>query len=268
MAALLGQPVMVENRAGAGGSLGAAELARSAADGLTVMVDALAHTVNPALIRNLGFDYATAFTPITQLAVLPQILIVPNALPVTDLAGFIGYFRARPGAAYGSSGNATASHMASALLLGRAGLSMEHVPYRGGTAALPDVISGNVNFIFGTVSSSLQLVREGRVRALGVSTARRIPSLPDVPTIAEQGFAGFELNEWNGFWAPAGLPAAVAARLHEAARHALADGNLLSRFEALGAIAVGNPADEFAAWIVEQRALMARLVREARIEAG
>jgi tripartite-type tricarboxylate transporter receptor subunit TctC len=101
-----------------------------------------------------------------------------------------------------------------------------------------------------------------------VSTARRIPSLPEVPTIAEQGFAGFELNEWNGFWAPAGLPAAVAARLHEAARHALADANLLSRFEALGAIAVGNPADEFAAWVVEQRALMARLVREARIEAG
>lgn len=204
MAALLGQPVVVENRAGAGGSLGAAELARSAPDGLTVMVDALAHTVNPALIRNLPFDYATAFTPITQLAVLPQILIVPNALPVRDLAGFIAYFQARPGAAYGSSGNATAAHMASALLLGRAGLRMEHVPYRGGTAALPDVIAGNVNFIFGTVSSSLQLVREGRVRALGVSTARRIPSLPDVPTIAEQGFAGFELNEWNGFWAPAG----------------------------------------------------------------
>ena len=268
MAEALGQPVVVENRAGAGGSLGAAELARSAADGLTVMVDALAHTVNPALIRNLPFDYATAFTPITQLAVLPQILIVPNALPVRDLAGFIAYFQARPGAAYGSSGNATAAHMASALLLGRAGLRMEHVPYRGGTAALPDVIAGNVNFIFGTVSSSLQLVREGRVRALGVSTARRIPSLPDVPTIAEQGFAGFELNEWNGFWAPAGLPAAVAARLHEAALHALADASLLSRFEALGAIAVGNPAAEFAAWVAAQRALMAQLVREARIEAG
>ena len=268
MAALLGQPVVVENRAGAGGSLGAAELARSAPDGLTVMVDALAHTVNPALIRNLPFDYATAFTPITQLAVLPQILIVPNALPVRDLAGFIAYFQARPGAAYGSSGNATAAHMASALLLGRAGLRMEHVPYRGGTAALPDVIAGNVNFIFGTVSSSLQLVREGRVRALGVSTARRIPSLPDVPTIAEQGFAGFELNEWTGFWAPAGLPAAVAARLHEAALHALADASLLSRFEALGAIAVGNPAAEFAAWVAAQRALMAQLVREARIEAG
>jgi tripartite-type tricarboxylate transporter receptor subunit TctC len=266
--ALLGQPVIVENRAGAGGSLGAAELARSAPDGQTVMVDALAHTVNPALIRNLPFDYATAFTPITQLAVLPQIMIVPNSLPVTDLAGFIAMARARPGLPYGSSGNATAAHLAAALLLSRAGLQMEHVPYRGGTAALPDVIAGNINFVFGTVSSSLQLVREGRVRALGVTTAQRIPTLPEVPTIAEQGFAGYELNEWNGFYAPAGLPAPVLARLHEAALHALGDATLRSRFDALGAIPVGSPQAEFAAFVATQRGVMATLVREARIEAG
>ena len=266
--ALLGQPVIVENRAGAGGSLGAAELARSAPDGMTVMVDAMAHTVNPALIRNLPFDYATAFTPITQLAVLPQIMIVPNSLPVTDLAGFIAHARTRPGLPYGSSGNATAAHLAAALLLSRAGLAMEHVPYRGGTAALPDVIAGNVSFVFATVSSALQLVREGRVRALGVTTAQRIPTLPDVPTIAEQGFPGYELNEWNGFYAPAGLPGPVLARLHEAALHALADATLRQRFEALGAIPVGSPQAEFAAFVTAQRGVMAALVREARIEAG
>jgi tripartite-type tricarboxylate transporter receptor subunit TctC len=268
MGALLGQAVVVENRAGAGGSLGAAELARSAPDGLTVMVDALAHTVNPALIRNLPFDYATAFTPITQLAVLPQIMIVPNALPVTNLGEFLAYVRTRPGLPYGSSGNATAAHLAGALLLGRAGASMEHVPYRGGTAALPDVIAGNISFVFGTVSSSLQLVREGRVRALGVTTAQRIPSLPDVATIAEQGFPGFELNEWNGFWGPASLPAPVLARLHDAAVHALADATVKARFEALGAIPVGNSSAEFGAWVTAQRGLMAQLVRDARIESG
>jgi len=264
----LGQAVVVENRAGAGGALGAAELARSAPDGLTVMVDALAHTVNPALIRGLPFDYATAFTPITQLAVLPQIMIVPNSLPVTDLAGLIRHARANPGLPYGSSGNATAAHLAAALLISRAGIQMEHVPYRGGTAALPDVISGALGFVFGTVSSSLQMVREGRVRALAVSTAQRIPSLPDVPTVAEQGFPGYELNEWNGFYAPAGLPPAVLARLHEAALHALADATLRQRFEALGAIPVGSPQAEFAAYVAAQRGLMATLVREARIEAG
>ena len=268
LGSFLGQPVVVENRAGAGGSLGAAELARSAPDGLTLMVDALAHTVNPSLIRNLPFDYATAFTPITQLAVLPQIMIVPNSLPATDLAGFIRRARANPGLPYGSSGNATAAHLAAALLLSRAGLQMEHVPYRGGTAALPDVISGNLTFVFGTVSSSLQMVREGRVRALAVTTAARIPSLPDVPTVAEQGFPGYELNEWNGFYAPAGLPGPILARLHVAALHALADPTLRARFEALGAIPVGNPQPQFAAYVAAQRGLMATLVREARIEAG
>ncbi len=268
MAALLGQPIVVENRAGAGGSLGAAELARSPADGQTIMVDAMAHTVNGALIRGLPFDYATAFTPITQLAVLPQILIVPNSLPVRSLAELIAHARARPGLPYGSSGNATAAHLAAALLLNRAGVQMEHVPYRGGTAALPDLIAGNVTFLFGTVSSSLQLVRDGRVRALGVSTATRLSALPDVPTIAEQGFAGYELNEWNGLYAPAGLPAPVLARLHEAALAALRDPGVVARFDALGALPVGNPQPEFAAYVAAQRESMARLVREARIEAG
>ena len=268
MAALLGQPIVVENRAGAGGSLGAAELARSPADGQTIMVDAMAHTVNAALIRGLPFDYATAFTPITQLAVLPQILIVPNSLPVRSLAELIAHARARPGLPYGSSGNATAAHLAAALLLNRAGVQMEHVPYRGGTAALPDLIAGNVTFLFGTVSSSLQLVRDGRVRALGVSTATRLAALPDVPTIAEQGFAGYELNEWNGLYAPAGLPAPVLARLHEAALAALREPAVVARFDALGALPVGNPQPEFAAYVAAQRESMARLVREARIEAG
>ncbi len=268
MATLLGQPIVVENRAGAGGSLGAAELARSPADGLHIMVDAMAHTVNPSLIRGLPFDYATAFTPITQLAVLPQILIVPNSLPARTLGELVAHARARPGLPYGSSGNATAAHLAAALLVNRAGVQMEHVPYRGGTAALPDLIAGNMTFLFGTVSSSLQLVRDGRVRALAVSTAARLPGLPDVPTIAEQGFPGYELNEWNGLYAPAGLAAPVLARLHEAALAALRDAAVVARFDALGAVPVGNAQAEFAAYVAAQRESMARLVREARIEAG
>jgi tripartite-type tricarboxylate transporter receptor subunit TctC len=268
MQGLLGQPVVVENRAGAGGSLGAGEVARSAPDGHTIMVDAMAHTVNPALIRGLPFDYATAFTPITQLAVLPQILIVPNSLAARTLPELLAYARTRTGLPYGSSGNATAAHLAAALLLNRAGVQMEHVPYRGGTAALPDLIAGNITFLFGTVSSSLQLVREGRVRALAVSTVARLPTLPEVPTVAEQGFPGYELNEWNGLYAPAGLPAPVLARLHEAALAALREPPVLARFEALGALPVGNPQPEFAAYVAAQRESMARLVREARIEAG
>ncbi|WP_372624040.1 Bug family tripartite tricarboxylate transporter substrate binding protein [Falsiroseomonas sp.] len=269
MSAFLGQNIVVENRAGAGGSIAAAELARSAPDGHTIMIDAMAHTVNPVLLRNLPFDYATAFTPISQVVVLPQILIVNPQIPARTLAELVAWVKARPGQlSYGSSGNATAAHLAAALFVNRAGLDIQHVPYRGGTPALQGLMGGDIAFVFGTVSSSLQLAREGRVRALGVSTASRVSSLPDVPTIAEQGFPGFELNEWNGLYGPAGLPAAATQRLYEAAKHALADATVQQRLGALGALPVGTPPAEFARFVAEQRETMARLVREARIEAG
>jgi tripartite-type tricarboxylate transporter receptor subunit TctC len=270
MGAFLGQPVVVENRGGAGGSIGAAELARSAPDGHTIMVDAMAHTVNPHILRNLPFDYATAFAPISQVVVLPQILAVnPQNCPARTVQEFIAWARPRQRElSYGSSGNATAAHLAAALFLNRAGLDITHVPYRGGTPALQDLLGGNIVFVFGTVSSTLQLVRDGRLTALGVSTANRIAPLPEVPTIAEQGFAGFELNEWNGIYAPAGTPAAAVQRLFEAARHALADATVQQRIAALGAIPLGTDPASFARYVAEQRALMGRLVRDARIEAG
>ncbi|MGX9967062.1 Bug family tripartite tricarboxylate transporter substrate binding protein [Roseomonas sp. F4] len=270
MGAFLGQPVIVENRAGAGGSIAAAELARSAPDGQTIMIDALAHTVNPSLLRGLSFDYATAFTPISQVVVLPQLLVVnPAVVPARTLPEFVEWAKARQGnLSYGSSGNATAAHLAAALFLNRAGLEIQHVPYRGGTPALQDLLGGAIAFVFGTVSSSLQLVRDGRLRALAVSTASRIPNLADVPTVAEQGFAGYELNEWNGLYAPAGLDAAVTQRLYEAARHALADQTIRARLDTLGALPLGsNPAD-FARYVAEQREIMRNLVRDARIEVG
>lgn len=269
MSATLGQSVVVENRGGAGGSIGAAEVARSAPDGLTVMIDALAHTVNPALMRGLPFDYATAFTPISQVLIWPQILIVHPSMPVRNLQEFVAYVRARPGQlSYGSSGNATAAHLASALLLSRAGLDMVHVPYRGGAPALQDVVAGNIAFVFGTVASSLQLAQGGQVRALAVSSATRIAGLPDVGTVAEQGFEGYELNEWNGLYGPAGLPAPVIARWYEAVRHALADTAVRARLDALGAIPLGTDPEAFANYVRQQREIMARLVRETRIELG
>ncbi|MBY0338776.1 MAG: twin-arginine translocation pathway signal protein [Acetobacteraceae bacterium] len=269
MGAALGQSVVVENRGGAGGSIGAAEVARAAPDGHTLMVDALAHTVNPALMRGLPFDYATAFTPITQILVWPQLLIVRPDLPARTLPEFVAHARARPGQlSYGSSGNATAAHLAAALFLGRAGLDMVHVPYRGGAPALADLLAGQVTFVFGTMASSLQLVQEGRVRALGITTAQRVAVLPDLPTIAEQGFAGYELNEWNGLYAPASLPPAAVGRFHEATRAALADAAVRQRLDALGAIPVGSAPADFARYVREQREAMARLVREARIELG
>ncbi len=259
----------MENRPGAGGSLGAAELARAAPDGGTIMVDALGHVLNPVLQRNLPFDYASAFTPITQLLVWPQILLVSPSLPVRSLAAFIDHAKARPGAlSYGSSGNATAAHLAAALLFSRAGVRLEHVPYRGGAPALQDLLGGNIACVFGTVASSLQFAREGRLRALGVTTTTRLAALPDVPTIAEQGFPGYELNEWNGLYAPAGLAEPLRDRWFALSRAALADATVANRLEALGAIPVGSEPTVFARYVAEQREAMRALVAQTGIEIG
>jgi tripartite-type tricarboxylate transporter receptor subunit TctC len=263
MGALLGQGIVVENRGGAGGSIGAAAVAQAAPDGHTLMLDAGAHVVNPALMRGLPFDYARAFAPISQVTVLPQLLVVREGMP-GDLAGFVALARTRP-LNFGSSGNATSSHLAGALFARRAGFEMNHVPYRGGGPAVQDLLAGNIDWHMATVSSAAALVQAGRLRALGVTHTARVPSLPAVPTIAESGYPGFALNEWNGLYAPAGTPEAVLDRVNEAARAALATAPVQARLEALGALPVGSSRAEFARFVAEGREAMARLVAEARI---
>ncbi|WP_291298176.1 tripartite tricarboxylate transporter substrate binding protein [Elioraea sp.] len=266
MGAMLGQPVVVENRGGAGGSIGAGEVARAAADGHTLLLDAGAHVVNPAVLKGLSFDYARAFAPISQVTVLPQILLVKAALPARTVAEFIALAKARPDTlTYGSSGNATSSHLAAALFAQRAGISLVHVPYRGGGPAVQDLVAGNIDMHMGTVSSSLALARDGRIRALAVTHGARLPSLPDVPTIAESGFPGYELNEWNGLYAPAGTPDAVLDRIHAAAMHALAQPAVTARLDALGAMAVGSLRADFAGFVTALRETMAKLVVDAKI---
>jgi tripartite-type tricarboxylate transporter receptor subunit TctC len=263
MGAALGQTIVIENRGGAGGSIGAAAVAQAGPDGHTLMLDAGAHVVNPALMRGLSFDYARAFAPISQVTVLPQLLVVREGMP-GELAAFVALARTRV-LNFGSSGNATSSHLAGALFARRAGFEMNHIPYRGGGPAVQDLLAGNIDWHMATVSSAAALVQSGRLRALGVTHTARVPSLPAVPTIAESGFAGFALNEWNGIYAPAGTPEPILDRVNEAARAALASPAVLARLEALGALPVGSPRAEFARFVAEGREAMARLVAEARI---
>jgi tripartite-type tricarboxylate transporter receptor subunit TctC len=264
--AFFGQNVVVENRPGAGSTIGAGEVARAAPDGTTLLLDASGHTVAPYLIRNLPFDYTTAFTPISRVTILPQILVVRPESPYTNLAHLLAAARAAPGRiTYGSSGNASAPHIAAAVLVSRADVQMTHVPYRGGGPALQALLAGDVDFVFGTVSSSATLAQEGRVRPLAASSAQRISSLPNVPTIAEQGFPGYEQNEWNGLWGPAGLPQAAVQRLHEACLDALANETVKARLTALGAIPVGTSPGEFADFLKQDRESVAKLIREAKI---
>ncbi|SDB19786.1 tripartite tricarboxylate transporter substrate-binding protein [Belnapia rosea] len=266
--AFLGQPAVVENRAGAGGTIGAAEVARAAPDGTTLLVDAANQAVAPFIFRNLPFDYATGFTPVSRVTVYPLIAVVRPESPFRSLEALLARARAQPGRiTYSSSGNAVSNHIATAVLARRAGVELSHIPYRGGGPALAAILAGDVDFGFATVASAAALAQEGRLRPLAASSANRIPALPEVPTVAELGFPGYDQTEWNGLYGPAGLPPAIAERLHEACQAALRDPSVVQRLAALGAIGLGNGPAEFAEFLRRERAAMALLVREAGITA-
>lgn len=266
---LLARPVVVENRPGASGSIGAGEVARAAPDGHTLLIDALVHVINPSLLRGLPFDYTNGFAPISQVTRLPQIMIASPALPATTLAEFIAYARANQGKlAFGSSGNATGQHLAAAMFLRASGLTdIEHVPYRGGSAAMQGVLTGDVAFAIATVNTAAGLVREGKLRAYATASESRVPSLPDVPTFAEAGVQGVVLDEWNGIFAPAGTPDAIVQQLHDALTHALADETVRARMEGIGTEPLGTAPAAFAAFLARERAILGKLIREADIKA-
>jgi tripartite-type tricarboxylate transporter receptor subunit TctC len=263
----LGQGFVVENRTGASGSLGGNEVAR-ATDGHSFLWDASSHIVNPTLLRGLPFDYATAFTPISLVVTFPSAVAVKNDFPARTLAEFVAAAKARPGViTVGTQGNATAGHLGLVAFARAAGIEVIHVPYRGGAAAAQDLASGAIDAVFTTLVSAGPVVDGGRARFLGVGTLARVESRPDVPTIAEQGFAGFESNEWAGLFGPAATPAPVVAALYEALSAAIADPTLRARLVQIGCVPVASRPPEFARFVADGRAAMATLVREANIRA-
>ena len=269
LAAQLGQNIVIENRGGAGGAIGAAEVARSPKDGHTLLLDSMGHVVNPTLMTGLPFDYATAFAPITQLTWQPQMLVVPAASPFRSLADLVAAAKARPGTlSYASSGNGTGAHLAMVEFARMAGIEVVHVPYRGGGPAMTDLIAGNVAMAFASAAAATAHVQGGRLRALGAAGLRRIGALPEMPTIAEQGYAGFDWDEWNGLWTVAGSPPAAVERLHAAAIFALAQPDVRARMEQIGIVPLGTSPQDFAAFVVAQRERAARLIRDANITLG
>jgi tripartite-type tricarboxylate transporter receptor subunit TctC len=262
----LGQSFVVENRTGASGSLGGGEVAR-ATDGHTFLWDASSHIVNPSLIRT-PFDYATAFAPISLVVNFPSAIAVKNDFRARSLQEFVAAARTRPGTVtVGTQGNATAGHLGLAAFSKAAGIEVVHVPYRGGAAAAQDLASGAVDAVFTTLVSAGPVVDGGRARFLGVGTLERVESRPTVPTIAEQGFAGFESNEWAGLFGPAGTPAPVVAAMYDALAEAIAVPALRQRLVQIGCVPVASRPADFARFVTEGRAAMATLVREANIRA-
>lgn len=267
--AQLGQNIVVENRGGAGGAIGAAEVARAPKDGHTMLLDSMGHVVNATLMTGLTFDYATAFAPITQLTWQPQMLVVTANAPWRSTADLVAAAKARPGAiSYASSGNGTGAHLAMVEFARMNDMDVTHIPYRGGGPAMTDLIAGNVGCAFASAAAATAHVQGGRLRALGAAGLRRIGALPDVTTLDEQGFRGFDFDEWNGLWTVAGSPPAAVARLHAAAVFALNQPDVQARMNQIGIVPLGTSPEAFATFVVAQRERAARLIRLANITLG
>lgn len=262
----LGQPVIVENKPGASGTLAAAQVARAAPDGLTLLLDASSFAVNPSLFDRLPYDSATAFAPLAVLALYPNALVCTPSFEAKTVADVLRLARAKPGTlAYASSGNGSAQHLAGALFEAIANVDMLHVPYRGGGPALNDVMGGQVPLFFANVASSLGHIQSGRLRALAVTSKLRSRVLPDLPTMEEAGLKGYEVLEWNPVLAPIGVPVPVRTKLAAAIRKAMADPEVLARVRALGGEVFSGGEAEAAAFLKAQQALWSKVVRERRI---
>ena len=245
LGAALGQNVIVENRPGAGGSLGAAEVAKSDPDGSTLLMGHIGTlAVNPSMYPRLPYDPNRSFVPVAYVARVPNVLAVSAASPLKTLKDLVEAARAKPGTlSYSSGGNGSAAHITFEYLKLKAGLFMLHIPYRGTAPSVTDVIAGQVNCTFTGAPAVLPLVKSRRLRALAVSSSRRLAAVPDVPTVAESGYPGFEADQWYGLVAPAGTPAALVARLNAEVNKALAMRDVAQQLAVEGATAVpGTPA--------------------------
>jgi tripartite-type tricarboxylate transporter receptor subunit TctC len=243
----LGQPFVIENKAGAGGSIGAAEVARAAPDGYTLLMGHIGTlAINPSLYPNLSYDARTSFAAVALIARVPNVLVVNPAVPARTVQELIALAKAKPGALrYASGGNGSAAHIAMEYFKLRTGTDIGHIPYRGTAPAVTDVLGGQVEMIMTGVPAVLQQVRAGKLRALGVSSKTTVSSMPEVPTIAASGVADFEAVQWYGVVAPARTPPAVIARLNEEINRALADPAMKTKLDAEGADAAPTTPEAF-----------------------
>jgi tripartite-type tricarboxylate transporter receptor subunit TctC len=262
----LGGTMVIDNRGGAGGAIGTNIVATAAPDGYTLGLVSAGHAVNPSLYKNLPYDSINSFQPISLLCSGPGVLVINPALPVHSVKELIAYAKAQPAPlAFASAGVGTPPHLAGELFLAMAGLQMTHVPYKGNDQAMLDVISNRVPISFPTTPSALPFIRAGKLRALAVTSAERATALPDVPTMAEAGLAGYDASSWYGLLAPAHVPAPVVAALHAAVTKAMLDPGLRSRLLAEGLEPVGSSPESFAERIKVDITKWADLAKRANV---
>lgn len=261
----LGQPVVVENKPGAGGGVGAEFTARQPADGYTIMGGTIStHAINASLYKNLGYDPIRDFAPITLIARVPNMLVVNPSLPAKDVKELIALLKANPGKySFASSGNGTSQHLSGELFKTMTGVDMQHIPYKGSPPALADVVGGNVAMTFDNITTAWPLAKGGKLRALAVTTAQRSSIAPDVPTLAEAGLAGYEVGSWQGVFAPAGTPPEIVRRLNAEIVKIINLPEVREKLVALGAEPAPSSPEAFGAMVKSEVAKWAEVVKKS-----
>lgn len=263
-----GQQIVIDNRAGAAGNVGTELASRAAPDGYTVVIVPATYTTAPALSKKIGYDPQKSFAPVSLVSSSALVLVVHPALPVTSIKSLVALAKARPGELnYASSGVGASAHLAAELFKSATGTRLVHVPYKGQPPAMIDVLSGQVQVMFPNIPVSRPHIQAGKLRALGVTTLKRASLFPELPTIAESGLAGFEVNQWSGLLAPAGTPAAVVQKLYEGVAAALREPDVKAGLSAQGFEAVGSTPAEFASYIASETAKWTAVIRKAGIKA-
>jgi len=264
----LGQQVIIENRGGAGGSIGSEAAARSPADGYTVLFTLSSHTINPAIYPKLSFNTEKDFLPVVTIASLPQILVANPDFPAKNVKDVINMAKAKPGTvAYASVGNGSPGHLAGAMMAGGANVKMTHIPYRGGGPAVTDVMGGQVPLLWVSIPAAANFVKAGKLKALAVSTTKRSAVFPDVPTMIESGFKDFEVDSWYAMFVPANTPKAAVDRLNAAANKVLASPEVKEKLLNQGAEAVGGSPEALGRVVKAELVKWDKVVKENGIKA-
>jgi tripartite-type tricarboxylate transporter receptor subunit TctC len=267
LGASLGQQVVVDNRPGAGGNVGAEIAARAAPDGYTMLMGNTALVVSPFLFAKLPFDPLTDFVPVTQVNSAPLLLVVHPSLPVKSVAELVAYAKARPGKLnYGSGGIGTTPFLATELFKVMAGIDVVHVPYKGGAPALADLVAGQLSFMIENVPGTLPLVKDGKLRALAITSRQRLALVPDVPTMIEAGVAGYEMIGWNGIFLPKDTPAEIVTRLNTDLVKVLGTAEMKEQLAKLGAEPVGGTPRQFAAFVQDESRRWGKIIKDLGIK--
>jgi tripartite-type tricarboxylate transporter receptor subunit TctC len=263
------QPVIIDNRPGAGGNIGADLVAKAPADGYTILMGAVStHAINVTLYSKLPYDPIKDFAPVTLITSVPNVLVLHPSVPAKNVKELIALAKARPGQLNFASGSTgSAGHLAGELFKSMAGVEMTHIPYKGAAPAVIDLIAGHVSLMFDNLSSALPNIKSGRIRALAVTTLKRSPLLPQLPTISEAGLRGFDVATWFGIFAPAGTPPDIVARLNNETVRILHTPDMRERLAALGAEPIGDKPDEFAAFIKTEIPKYAKVIKTSGAKA-